>query len=161
MLKKLLAGVLLIVTVICCDEPKKAKASSNDPALGGCIVCELYKADGTCDVCKVSAHTAIIQPLSAIDLKSGTVYYGLEAVSPGACYGVTYEPTKWYASGGAFCLNVAKTDSGNVVFPSGILQLVKWGMVGLGDMCSDGFSTNKNNLICHLTMLFGVNVSIE
>jgi hypothetical protein len=162
MFKKLFGGILLFVVLMCCDDPKKACASSsNDPTLGGCIICETYKADGTCDVCKLSAHSSVIQPLAVIDLKDGTLYYGISAVSPGACYGVTYGPTKWYASGGSFCLNIAKTDSGNMVFPSGILQLVKWGMIGLGGLCSDGYSTNKDKLVCHATLLFGANVSIE
>jgi hypothetical protein len=156
MFKKLLAGVLIVAALICCSEPKKANASPNDPALGGCII---KGPDGV--TCKLSAHPTVIQPLSAIDLKTSTLMYGLQAVSPGVCYGVTYGPSEWYASGASFCLNVAHTEAGNVVFPSGVLQLVKWAVVGLGGMCADGYSADNNKLICHAVLMFGANVPIE
>lgn len=135
---------------------KCAHADVNNPTLGACIV---QNSDGL--TCKLSAHPTIVQPLSAIDLKTSTLMYGLQAVSPGLCYGVTYKPSEWYASGVAFCLNTSHTDAGNIVFPSGIVQLLKWAEVGVGSMCSDSNSSEKNQLICHVLLLFGVNIPIE
>jgi hypothetical protein len=155
-------AALIVEAIICCSEPKPAKASVADPTLGGCIVCtERDPNTGVCKVCKLSAHPTVIQPLAAIDLKESTLLYGVQAVSPGVCYGVTYQPGEWYASGANFCLNTAHTDAGNVVFPSGVLHFVKWGVVGLGGMCSDANSAEKNKLTCHALLLFGANVPIE
>lgn len=153
-------AALIFEAILCCGEPKKAAASSNDPTLGGCVICLEHNLDNTCKVCELSAHPTVIQPLAAIDLKKTSLLYGLEAVSPGVCYGVTYQPGKWYASGAGFCLNTAKTDAGNIVFPSGIVQLLKWGEVGIGSLCTDANSTN-NSLTCHALLLFGANVPIE
>jgi len=155
-------AALIVEAIICCSEPKPAKASTADPTLGGCIVCaERDPNTGVCKVCKLSAHPTVVQPLTAIDLKTSTLLYGLQAVSPGVCYGVTYQPAEWYASGASFCLNTAHTSDGNTVFPSGVLQLLKWGQVGMGAMCSDANSAEKDKLICHALLLFGANVPIE
>jgi hypothetical protein len=153
-------AAVVTVAIICCSEPKPAKASTNNPTLGGCVVCLERNPDNTCKTCQLSAHPTIIQPLAAIDLKTSTLLYGLQAVSPGVCYGVTYQPGAWYASGASFCLNTAHTEGGNVVFPSGIVQLLKWGEVGIGGMCSDANSSD-NKLTCHALLLFGANVPIE
>ena len=155
-MKRILLIVAALAAVICCTEPKEAKASPNDPTLGGCIMKDAATGD-----CVLSAHPTVVQPLAAIDLKSGTLRYGLQAVSPGVCYGVTYAPTRWYASGANFCLNVGKTETGNTVFPSGILQFVKWGQAGVGSLCSDGWNPTGNSLKCHALLMFGANVPIE
>lgn len=154
-------AALIVEAIICCTEPKPASASVADPSLGGCIVCVERNPDNTCKVCKLSAHPTVIQPLAALDLKESTLLYGVQAVSPGICYGVTYQPGEWYASGANFCLNTAHTQDGNLVFPSGVLQIVKWGVVGLGGMCSEANSGDKNKLVCHALLLFGANVPIE
>lgn len=160
-MKKFLAFFALFAVVFCCSEPKVSKASENDPTLGGCVVCEVRGPDGVCTVCKLSAHPAIIQPLMAIDLKTSKLLYGLAAVTPGLCYGLTYKPSAWYASGVNFCLNAGKTEGGNVVFPSGIVQLARWGVVGMGGMCSENNSTDGENIICHALLMFGANIPIE
>jgi len=145
-----------VIAVICCGEPRPAQASAADPALGGCII-----KDAASGECKLSAHPTVIAPLAAIDLKTSTLYYGLQAVSPGVCYGVTYGPERWFASGANFCLNVGKTEGGNIVFPSGVLQFVRWGQVGLGGLCSDAFGGDDKKLTCHALLMFGANVPIE
>lgn len=152
---------LIVEAVICCGEPKKAQGSTNDPSLGGCIVKENLASysDPAAFKCKLSAQPTVVLPLSAVDLKTSTLFYGLQAINPGICYGVTYAPTEWYASGGAFCLNVGRAETGNIVFPSGIAQLARWGVLGVGSMCSEGFSASKK-LTCHALLLFGVNVPI-
>lgn len=162
-MKKILLIVAAFFAVICCSEPKEAKASTNNPTLGGCIVKRPVgnALDPNAFECMLSAHPSVVQPLAAIDLKTGDLRYGLEAVSPGVCYGVTYAPNRWYASGGDFCLNVGKTDVGNVVFPSGIAHFVKWGQVGLGGLCSDGLNPTGNGLKCHALLMFGANIPIE
>lgn len=160
-MKHILLILGALFAVICCSEPKEAKASTNNPTLGGCIICAEQNPDGTCKECKLSAHPTVVQPLAAIDLKTKTLLYGVQAVSPGVCYGVTYGPDRWYASGANFCLNVGKTDTGNVVFPSGVLQFVKWGQAGVGSLCSEGFNPTGNALKCHALLMFGANVPIE
>lgn len=151
-----------VVVVACCSAPPKvAKGSQNDPTLGGCVVCEVRGPDGVCTVCKLSAHPAVVQPLAAIDLKSGKLLYGLQAVTPGLCYGLTYAPSEWYASGVNFCLNAGKTEGGNVVFPSGIAQLARWGVIGMGGMCSENNSSDGKSVICHALLMFGANIPIE
>jgi hypothetical protein len=155
-MRRFLVIVAIIEAIICCENPKKSNASENDPALGGCIVVDPSEL-----TCKLSAHPQVIQPLAAIDLKESRLMYGLTAVSPGLCYGVTYGPSKWYASGINFCLNVAHTDAGNMVFPSGVLQLVRWASVGIGGMCSESNSVEKDKLICHALLLFGANIPIQ
>lgn len=157
-MRRFLVIVAIIEAVICCGGKKPAQASEDNPTLGGCIVQDASDPSGL--TCKLSAHPQVIQPLAAIDLKEGKLMYGLAAVSPGVCYGVTYGPSKWYASGANFCLNVAHTDAGNIVFPSGVLQLLKWGSVGLGGMCAEANSAEKDKLICHALLLFGANVPI-
>lgn len=158
-MRRLLTFAVIFAAVICCGEPKEAKASADDPALGGCIVKDASDPSGL--TCKLSAHPQVIQPLAAIDLKEGRLMYGIAAVSPGVCYGVTYGPSKWYASGANFCINTAHTEAGNIVFPSGILQLLKWGSAGIGGMCSDANSADKNKLVCHALLLFGANIPIQ
>lgn len=160
-MKRTLLLVAAFFAVICCSEPKPARASANNPTLGGCIVCPEYNPDGTCKSCTLSAHPTVVQPLAAIDLKTKTLMYGLQAVSPGVCYGVTYGPERWFASGANFCINVGKTESGNIVFPSGILQFVKWGQAGIGSLCSEGLSEDGKSLKCHALLMFGANVPIE
>jgi hypothetical protein len=154
-MRKLLAVLSFVVAVICCGEPRPALASANNPTLGGCII-----EDAASKECKLSAHPTVIQPLVAIDLKTSTLLYGLQAVSPGVCYGVTYAPERWFASGANFCLNVGKTDAGNIVFPSGVLQFVRWGQVGMGGLCSDRFG-DDNKLTCHALLMFGANIPVE
>ncbi len=158
-MRRFLVIAAIIEAIICCEEPKKANASADNPALGGCILTDASDPSGL--TCKLSAHPQVIQPLAAIDLKEGTLMYGLSAVSPGVCYGVTYGPSKWYASGANFCLNTAHTDAGNIVFPSGVLQLLKWASVGIGGMCADANSAEKNKLVCHALLLFGANIPIQ
>lgn len=143
---------LFIVAVALLGVAGIATASENDPMLGGCIS---KNTDGSC---KLSAHPAVLSPLTAIDLKDGKVSYGMQAVALGACYGVTYEPSKWYASGASFCLNTYGGQGVNTtVFPSGVLQLVGWGAVGVGGKCVEG----SDGMYCHAILLFGVNVPIQ
>jgi hypothetical protein len=155
-----LSGII-IAAIICCSEPKPAKGSTNNPTLGGCVSCSEFNADLSCKTCALSAHPTVIQPLTAIDLKTSTVLYGLQAVSPGLCYGLTYQPSAWYASGVAVCLNTARTMAGNTVFPSAVTQLLRWGVAGVGAMCSDNYSTAKDRLVCHGLLMFGANLPIE
>lgn len=156
-MKHILLIVAAFFAVICCSEPgKKAHASASNPTLGGCII-----KDASLGECTLSAHPTVVQPLAAIDLKTKTLMYGVQAVSPGVCYGVTYGPERWYASGANFCINVGKTESGNIVFPSGILQFVKWGQAGVGSMCSEGLSDDGKSLKCHALLMFGANIPIE
>lgn len=162
----------LIEAIICCSEPKKANAaccnrepvkltSPDDPRLGACLSCEEWNQDGTCGVCRVSAHPVIVQPLAAIDLKTSALLYGLQAVSPGLCYGLTYRPGSWYASGISFCLNTAKGEGGRVVFPSTVFRFVRWAQIGIGAMCSELNSPTRDQLTCRGLALFGVNLPIE
>ncbi len=167
----------LIEAVICCSEPKKAGAaccnrdpssamptqlsSPNDPRLGACLSCESWNDNGTCAACRVSVHPTVIQPLAAIDLKTSTLLYGLQAVSPGLCYGLTYRPGSWYASGISFCLNTAKGEGGKVVFPSGIVRFVRWAQIGIGAMCSELNSPNQDRLSCRGLALLGFGLPIE
>jgi hypothetical protein len=58
-------------------------------------------------------------------------------------------------------LNVGKDQGGNVVFPSGIAQIARWGVVGMGGMCSDTNSSDGNSVICHALLMFGANIPIE
>lgn len=160
-MKNAFLTIIAILVALCCTEPKVANASANDPVLGGCIICAQKAPDGTCLVCRLSAHPTIVQSLTAIDLKTSKLMYGVQAVNPGACYGVTYAPGEWYASGASFCLNVAHTEqTGNLVFPSGVIQLLKWGEAGVGGMCTEEFG-GGSSLTCHGLLMFGANVPIE
>lgn len=133
---------------------KFAVASPDNPTLGGCVV---SNPDNTC---RVSAHPTVLAPLGAVNLKEGKILYGMQAVALGACYGVTYQPGKWYASGASFCLNVSGGDSvPTQVFPSGVVQLVNWGAVGLGSLCSE--RSGGGGLNCQAFLLFGVNIPIQ
>jgi hypothetical protein len=133
---------------------KFALANPDDPTLGGCVD---QNPDNTC---KVSAHPTVLAPLGAVNLKEGKILYGMQAVALGACYGVTYQPGKWYASGASFCLNVAGGSSAPTqLFPSGVLQLVNWGAVGMGSLCTE--RTGGGGLNCQAFLLFGVNVPIQ
>lgn len=165
---------LLALLFIAWFWPAAARASSDDPVLGGCILwekvqppmCKMNEPGHPGCICMLSAHPTVIEPLSAIDLKEWTLSYGLAAIHPGVCYGVTYGPSKWYASGANFCLNLAHLDSiGNVVFPSGILQFVKWAEAGVGALCADQLSIPDpgapKKLKCHAMLLFGVNIPVE
>jgi hypothetical protein len=125
--KVLFAATILATAVLAAVMERRAHATADDPTIGGCVICAERNPDNTCKVCTLSAHPTVIQPLAAIDLKTSKLSYGLEAVSPGICYGVTYGPSKWYASGAAFCLNLARLEGADTVFPSGVVQLLKWG----------------------------------
>jgi hypothetical protein len=148
-------AILIVAAIICCSEPRKGNATPNEPILGGCIT---QYADGTC---KLSAHPAYVAPLTAIDLKTSTLVYGIQALSAGLCYGVTAGPDKWWASGVSFCLNTAHTDQGNLVFPSVVGQVVNFASVGVGSICSDANSSAKNQLVCHAVLLFGLTLPIQ
>ena len=118
--------------------PMCARADSNNPSSGGCAVYE-PNSDGTaCEplakacTCKVSFQASAITPLVVADLKTGDVSVGVQSL--GACYGATYAPTKWYASGLDYCF-AAKfaQDSPNTLSPlTFMVHLADYGSFGAG-----------------------------
>ena len=122
-----------------------AHSSPNDPATGGCAAYE-QNADGTdCKpslpgvvlvvacVCKVSFQASVIYPVVAFNLKTGDIVSSTSSL--GACYGLTYKPTLWYASGIDYCFSykVANAGSPNSLSPATLaLHLADYGSIALG-----------------------------
>lgn len=151
-LKRIVVWLTFLIALI--GIGKFAVASPENPALGGCIT---KNSDGSC---MVSAHPTVLAPLGAINLKEGKILYGMQAVALGGCYGITYQPGKWYASGGSFCLNVSGGEEvKTLLFPSAVLQVVNWGAIGMGSLCSEQSGGGK--LYCQALLLFGVNIPIQ
>jgi hypothetical protein len=109
--------------------PVKAHASPNDPALGGCVVRE---ADG--QTCKLSAHSSVVMPVVAMNLVTGNLAGGLDVVPMGACYGLTYKPGQWYASGVDYCFSARfRQDAPNQISPFALmLNVADYGAAGVG-----------------------------
>ena len=90
-------AALLIACVLATVCPRTARADANSPAGGGCAA---YELDGK--TCKLSFQPAAIIPIFAFNLQTGSVQGGVSSL--GACYGFTYKPSQWYASGLDYCL---------------------------------------------------------
>jgi hypothetical protein len=95
----ILLGILALLAacVFSLACPRQARADSNSPTGGGCAA---YELDGK--TCKLSFQPAAIIPIFAFNLQTGSVQGGVSSL--GACYGFTYKPTQWYASGIDYCL---------------------------------------------------------
>jgi hypothetical protein len=105
--------------------------------------------------------------LSAWNVSKGSISVAAQAIPLGVCYGVTYQPKKWYATGADFCLNVIGQSTGpNQVFPSGYLHALNWFAVGAGALCTattttvTAESSTNTPSKCDIIMLFGANVPI-
>jgi hypothetical protein len=116
-----------------------ARADSNNPSSGGCAIYQ-PNLDGTACVpsatvactCKLSFQASAITPLVVADLKTGDVSVGVQSL--GACYGATYAPTKWYASGLDYCFAAKfSQDSPNTLSPlTFMVHLADYGSFGAG-----------------------------
>lgn len=98
-------------------------------ATGGCIT---YEADGV--TCRLSAGASAILPAVAWNLSTGALSGGVEAVALGACYGLTYRPSRWYASGASYCFSTRLgTSEPNQIMPGALmLHVADYGAVGFG-----------------------------
>jgi hypothetical protein len=116
---------LALISVLFCSSP--LYADSNDPITGGCIA---KNADQTC---RLSAQMSMLAPVTAINFKTGDIAAGGNAIALGPCYGVTYQPGRWYASGADLCLTLrAATGVPNQYTAAFMLHTVRVGAIGIG-----------------------------
>lgn len=73
-------------------------ASADDPVTGQCLK---KAADGSCNV---SYHLSAVVPSVALRLSDGKVLGGVDVLTLGACYGLTWRPAQLYAAGVDGCL---------------------------------------------------------
>jgi hypothetical protein len=116
--------------------------------LGHCL---LTNADGTC---KLVVQPDVIKPVLDLNLKTGKVAGGIDIASLGACWGATYQPTAWYASGFDLCFNITGSqDKPTLIYPSGTLHFLNYASVTAGPQCLDN--------TCQWHLLFGGNLALD
>ena len=122
--------------------------------LGHCL---LTNADGTC---KLVVQPDIIKPVLDLNLKTGKVSGGIDVAALGACWGATYQPAAWYASGFDLCFNlVGSQTSPTVLYPSGTVHFLNYGMIGAGPYCAaDGVN---GAFECQWHLLLGGNLALD
>jgi hypothetical protein len=127
--------------------PVLARADANDPATGGCLVSNLdatFNADGsvkTPATCKVSYQLSALASVIMVNFKTGAAFYGENAVALGPCYGLTYQPGRWYGSGGDVCVTLRHATGQPDQYTGAImLHSVRFGAVGVGSQ-----ATQKND----------------
>ncbi|MGO9289774.1 MAG: hypothetical protein ACLQIJ_13605 [Polyangia bacterium] len=122
--------------------------------LGHCL---LTNADGTC---KLVVQPDIIKPVLDLNLKTGKVSGGIDVAALGACWGATYQPAAWYASGFDLCFNlVGSQTSPTVLYPSGTVHFLSYGMIGAGPYCAaDGVN---GAFECQWHLLLGGNLALD
>lgn len=116
-----------------------AQADANSPSSGGCAIYQ-PNLDGTACVptatvpctCKLSFQASAITPIIVSNLKTGDIAFGVQGL--GACYGFTYAPTKWYASGVDYCFSAKiSQDSRNSISPlTFMIHMADYGSFGAG-----------------------------
>ena len=123
-------------------------------ALGHCL---LTNADGTC---KLVVQPDVIKPVLDLNLKTGKVSGGIDVAALGACWGATYQPAAWYASGFDLCFNlVGSQTSPTVLYPSGAVHFLNYGMIGAGPYCAaDGVN---GAFECQWHLLLGGNLALD
>jgi hypothetical protein len=132
--------------------PTTARADANDPATGGCLT---SNDDGTC---KASFQLSVALPVAVVDLKTGGFQGGANALTLGPCYGVTYQPDRWYASGVDLCASASVgTSTPNVYRGALMLHFAKLGSAGIGTQGQqfDG------RLVWHALLLFAPRVPVQ
>jgi hypothetical protein len=122
--------------------------------LGHCL---LTNADGTC---KLVVQPDVIKPVLDLNLKTGKVSGGLDIASLGACWGATWQPAAWYASGLDACFNVTGSQTApTMIYPSGTFHFLNYGAVTLGPQYLDGTPQWHLLLSGNLALDFGPNAS--
>lgn len=118
------------------------------PTLGHCLA---TNPDGTC---RAVVQPDVVKPVLDINLKTGKVAGGLDVQALGACYGLTYQPTAWYASGLDLCLNITGSQTApTMIYPTGTLHLINYVSVTAGPQCLDG--------TCQWHLLLGGNLALD
>ena len=118
------------------------------PTLGHCIT---TNPDGTC---RLVVQPDVVKPVLDLNLKTGKVAGGLDIQALGACYGITYQPTAWYASGIDLCFNVTGSQTApTMIYPTGTLHLINYVSVTAGPQCLDG--------TCQWHLLLGGNLALD
>ena len=142
------AALLLGLAVLAWSPPAKAQT------LGHCL---LTNADGTC---KLVVQPDVIKPVLDLNLKTGKVSGGIDVAALGACWGATYQPAAWYASGFDLCFNlVGSQTSPTVLYPSGTVHFLNYGMIGAGPYCAaDGVN---GAFECQWHLLLGGNLALD
>ena len=120
---------------------------AQSPTLGHCL---LTNADGTC---KLVVQPDLVKPVLDLNLKTGKVAGGIDIQALGACYGATWQPTAWYASGADFCFNLTGSQTApTLIYPSVTLHLINYVSITGGPQCLDG--------TCQWHLLFGGNFGL-
>jgi hypothetical protein len=129
--------------------PAQAPADSNSPWGGGCAIYE-PRPDGTACIpsaavvctCKLSAHASAVLPAVSLDLKTGNMAAGVDVVPLGLCYGLTYKPTLWYASGADLCVQAKLASSSpNQLGFALMLNLADYLSAGIGTLATQEHGT--------------------
>ena len=99
-------------------------------------------------------YLLLVLVLSVIGLGTmALVAGGLEIAALGACYGFTYQPLAWYASGFDLCFNVTGSQTApTLIYPSGTVHFLGYGSITVGPQCLDG--------TCQWHLLFGGNLAL-
>lgn len=122
--------------------------STSALTLGHCLT---RNSDKTC---ALSFNPDLLTALVGINAKTGKAFFG--PTSLGGCYGITYQPEQWYATGFDLCFNWQLSQSSpNVLWPSGAIHVLKYGAVDVGPQCTlgtDGF--------CQWIVLWSANVPV-
>lgn len=129
---------------------------------GGCIV---SNHDGLLHVraptCRLSVHFSLGLVMTSLDLVTYKAKVGSDAMPVGPCYGITYQPKRWYASGLNVCLSVtAGQDLPSTVFPSVVARFLKWGAFGAGPLFT-ARTGGEQGMSTHWILLSGANVPIQ
>jgi hypothetical protein len=115
-----------------------ARADANNPFSGGCAAYEQNLDGSVCNpvaktcTCKLSFQASAITPIITTNLKTGDIAFGVQGL--GACYGFTYAPTKWYASGADYCFSAKiSQDTRNTITPFTLMvHVADYGTFGAG-----------------------------
>ena len=88
--------------------------------------------------CRLVLQPDIIKPLAVVNLATGKLTAGIDSIAVGACFGATYQPGRFYASGLDFCFNATGGATPTILFPSAMLHALTYGSIGLGPLCTAG-----------------------
>jgi hypothetical protein len=92
-------SIRLLAFFFCAFGVSVARADADHPTTGTCL--QHDSADP--DTCVVSSHVSVVVPIVAVNLATGKMAGGVDAVGLGPCYGLTWRPAQWYASGLDLC----------------------------------------------------------
>ncbi len=155
----------ILILALAITSTPAAKADANNPWGGGCVSYE-PNVDGSICVpsaahvctCKLNAHGSAVLPSLVIDLKTGQMAAGIDVVPAGFCYGMTYKPTQWYASGADICVQTRLASS----LPNQVGFAL---MLNAADYASFGFGTMgtqvKGSLVWHGMVYFSPRLPIQ